>query len=64
MHGERDWCYPISMAIEMYEAIPNSYIWVVPNGNHVPFLDNNSNLIDKSAETFIYITLDFLTKWD
>jgi pimeloyl-ACP methyl ester carboxylesterase len=64
MHGERDWCYPISMAIEMYESIPNSYLWIVPNGNHVPFLDNDLNLINRSAELFIHTTLEFIIKWD
>jgi len=64
IHGERDWCYPISMAIEMHEAIPNSYLWIVPNGNHVPFLDNNLKIMEKSAEVFIDTTIDFFTKWD
>ena len=32
--GDRDAFYPVSMPVEMYNAIPNSYLWVVPNGVH------------------------------
>ena len=64
IHGERDWCYPVSMAIEMYTAIPNSYLWIVPNGNHVPFLDNNLQIMNKTALVFIDTTLDFLIRWE
>jgi pimeloyl-ACP methyl ester carboxylesterase len=48
IHGDRDYCFPASMAWEIYDAIPEAYLWVVPNGGHVPisgpqagpFLDN------------------------
>jgi pimeloyl-ACP methyl ester carboxylesterase len=34
--GDRDPFYPLSLALEMYQAIPHSYLWVVPNGGHAP----------------------------
>lgn len=34
--GDRDPFYPVSLALEMYQAIPRAYLWVVPNGGHVP----------------------------
>lgn len=34
MHGDRDQFFPVTLALEMYEAIPDSYLWVVPNGSH------------------------------
>jgi pimeloyl-ACP methyl ester carboxylesterase len=34
--GDRDPLYPVSMAFELREAIPHSYLWVVPNGGHSP----------------------------
>lgn len=37
--GDRDPFYPVSIALEMYNAIPHSYLWVVPNGGHVPALN-------------------------
>ncbi len=36
VHGDRDYCFPSSMAEEMYSNIPNAYLWIVPNGGHVP----------------------------
>jgi len=34
--GDRDPFYPISIAVDLYEAIRRSYLWVVPNGGHGP----------------------------
>lgn len=36
VHGDRDPLYPVNVAFEMYDAIPNSHLWVVPNGGHGP----------------------------
>jgi len=36
VHGDRDRFFPAHIALEMYEAIPDSYLWLVPNGGHVP----------------------------
>jgi hypothetical protein len=34
--GHRDYCFPVSMAVEIYDAIPDAALWVVPGGTHVP----------------------------
>ena len=34
VHGDRDPFFPISIPVEMYGAIPDSYLWVVPNWGH------------------------------
>ena len=34
VHGDRDPLYSVSLAVEMYNAIPHSYLWVIPNGGH------------------------------
>lgn len=34
--GDRDPFYPIEVAIEMYQAIPNAALWVVPFQGHFP----------------------------
>jgi pimeloyl-ACP methyl ester carboxylesterase len=40
VYGDRDFLYPVQMAVDMYRAIPNSALWIVPNGNHGPvFMD-------------------------
>jgi len=40
VYGDRDFLYPVEMAVEMYRAIPRASLWVVPNGGHGPvFVD-------------------------
>ena len=53
IHGDRDYCFPASMAWDIYQAIPSSALWVVPNGGHVPVTDGNE-------ARFGDITLEFL----
>ena len=53
MYGDRDPFCPVSLVVEMYNAIPNAYMWIVPNGDHGPFGGED-------AELFTQITLEFL----
>ena len=41
VHGDRDPFFPISIAMEMYEAIPAAWLWVVPNGGHLNIVAEN-----------------------
>jgi hypothetical protein len=41
------------MALDMYTAIPHSYLWIVPNGGHVP-------LSSSLHEPFMKTVLPFL----
>ena len=52
VHGDRDPIYPVSLALEMYRAIPRSYLWVIPNGDH--------GTIFNMAERFNETALAFL----
>ena len=36
IHGDNDGIAPLSNALEMHKNIPNSYLWTVPNGGHLP----------------------------
>jgi pimeloyl-ACP methyl ester carboxylesterase len=36
VYGDRDPLYPVQIALEMYSAIPHAYLWVIPNGGHIP----------------------------
>jgi pimeloyl-ACP methyl ester carboxylesterase len=62
IHGDRDQFVPISSAWEMYQNIPNSNLWIVPNGGHFcspPYLDS------KNESDFIKRTMEFLNgDWD
>jgi pimeloyl-ACP methyl ester carboxylesterase len=53
VHGERDRRIPISIALEMYEAIPNSFLWIVPNGGHVPIREFYEENFVEVAEAFL-----------
>lgn len=47
VHGDRDPFYPVSLALEMYQAIPHAYLWIIPNGGHGPiFMDMTSRFIE------------------
>ncbi len=39
IHGDRDGFFPIEIAVEMYRSIPRSYLWIIPNGRHIPFFE-------------------------
>ena len=34
VHGDRDDFFEVGIPVEMYRAIPDSYLWIVPNGGH------------------------------
>ena len=36
VYGDRDFLYPVQIALDMYAAIPHAYLWIIPNGGHVP----------------------------
>lgn len=52
VHGDRDIFFPVSIPVEQYCAIPNSFLWIVPNGGHVPIVEH--------AQEFTRIALEFL----
>jgi pimeloyl-ACP methyl ester carboxylesterase len=53
VQGDRDFLYPVELSVEMYRAIPNSSLWIVPGGSHGPIF------FDK-AEQFAHTALQFL----
>jgi pimeloyl-ACP methyl ester carboxylesterase len=53
VHGDRDPLYPVNLAMEMYAAIPRSYLWVVPNGGHGPIFGDLAGRFVETALTFL-----------
>jgi pimeloyl-ACP methyl ester carboxylesterase len=51
--GDRDPLYPVSLAVELRERIPRSWLWVVPNGGHGP-------VFGAAAPGFVETALAFL----
>lgn len=44
IHGDNDRIAPVSNAFEMYKNIPNSHLWIVPHGGHIPPSDNKNEI--------------------
>lgn len=53
MYGDRDHFYPVSIAVEMYNAIPDSYLWIVPNADHGCFLGERASLFTQNVLAFL-----------
>jgi pimeloyl-ACP methyl ester carboxylesterase len=51
--GDRDPLYPVALALELRQAIPRSWLWIVPNGGHGP-------VFGPDAPLFVEIALGFL----
>jgi len=34
VHGDWEEFFPLEIAVRMYRAIPDAYLWIVPNGNN------------------------------
>lgn len=58
VHGDRDNFFPVNIPLEMYDGIPDSYLWILPRGGHFPIGGNR-------ADMFVQIALEFLGgEWD
>jgi pimeloyl-ACP methyl ester carboxylesterase len=50
VHGDRDPFFPVNIPVEMYRSIPNSALWIIPNGGHVPIHDANVPFVTTALE--------------
>lgn len=53
VHGDHDPFYPVSLAVEMFSAIPRSNLWIVPNGGHGPIFGDRSEAFVSTALAFL-----------
>lgn len=53
VHGDRDPLYPVELAVELYRAIPNSALWVVPNGGHGPIFGEQAAAFVQAVKRFL-----------
>ena len=61
--GDRDEAYPVEVALEMYRAIPNAMLWVVPDQGHYPIWEWLGGS-KEAEEMFPSVVLDFLARPD
>jgi pimeloyl-ACP methyl ester carboxylesterase len=40
VHGDRDQFFPVEIAVNIYRSIPNSALWIIPEGDHAPIYDS------------------------
>lgn len=39
VHGDRDEFFPVEIPVELYRALQDAELWIVPGGGHVPLYD-------------------------
>jgi pimeloyl-ACP methyl ester carboxylesterase len=47
--GDRDPFYPVQISVDMYRAIPQSSLWVVPGGGHCPVFGEERAAFERLA---------------
>lgn len=57
IHGDRDSFFPVDIPVESYKNIPNAFLWIIPNGGHLPFVHNKEGSIWSGA--FLRVMEDF-----
>lgn len=53
IHGDRDAFFPIAIPVETYQAIPSAYLWIIPNGGHIPIMDKHQTYFMETALEFL-----------
>lgn len=53
IQGDRDRFFPVSIGLELYEAIPRSYLWIVPNRGHLPIWGPTQQHFSCTATAFL-----------
>jgi pimeloyl-ACP methyl ester carboxylesterase len=53
VHGDRDEIFPVDIPFQMYRAIPRSYLWIVPNGGHIPIFGKSAGIFQDKALAFL-----------
>jgi pimeloyl-ACP methyl ester carboxylesterase len=39
VHGDRDNFFPVEIAVNIYNTIPDAALWIIPHGDHVPIFN-------------------------
>jgi pimeloyl-ACP methyl ester carboxylesterase len=63
VYGDRDELVPVQIALEMYTALPHSYLWIIPNAGHAAIFSRLSE--PWGLRPFIQAVLPFLRgEWE
>ncbi len=53
VHGDRDQFFPVAIPVEQYQAIPHSYLWIIPRGSHSPIGGPWKEVFERTALEFL-----------
>jgi pimeloyl-ACP methyl ester carboxylesterase len=53
VQGDRDPLYPVEISVEMAKAIPQSRLWIIPNGGHGPVMGDRWPEFLRTASAFL-----------
>lgn len=53
VQGDRDEFFPVAIPVAMYRAIPHSYLWIIPNGAHIPVFGDHTREFQDIALAFL-----------
>jgi pimeloyl-ACP methyl ester carboxylesterase len=53
VHGDRDEFFPVEIPVEQYRSIPKAYLYIVPNGDHVPIYGPLTQPFQEAALAFL-----------
>lgn len=64
IHGDRDQYFPIDIPLQMYRAIPRSYLWILPNRTHAVMVEA-FGATEEGRELFVRTATAFLRgEWE
>jgi len=63
VHGDRDEFFPVSIPVEIYQAIPDASLWIIPNAGHTNLLEA-TNICATAVDGFPSFALRFLKARD
>jgi pimeloyl-ACP methyl ester carboxylesterase len=50
IHGDHDELFPLEIPMTMYLSIQKSYLWIVPNGGHLPLEDHTDEFTVQATQ--------------
>ncbi|HZS76657.1 MAG TPA: alpha/beta hydrolase [Ktedonobacteraceae bacterium] len=53
VYGDRDPLYPVQIAVDMYHAIPQAYLWILPNAGHSPVFTSQRTAFLQTVLSFL-----------
>ncbi len=61
IHGDRDEYFPVELPVEIYKAVPNCALWIVPNAGHVPIIESRFPLVASEKVRFVPTAIEFFS---